>query len=808
MLRNYFKIAWRNLMKSKIFSFINVVGLAVGLTCCILIAAFVTDELSYDRYPAQAEQIYRVELHLTENESVTDFSNVDGAVGPGIKEAFPEVQNVTRLLPRGDVFMRYEDKQFKEKTIAFVDSNFLEIFSLPLSEGDRKTALREPGSIVVTRAFAQKYFGNGPALGKAILFGKSEEVRKVTGVIEKIPGNTHFHFDAFLSTADLGQRQPTWSNVGFYTYIVLDKNADPAKLEAKFPQLVAKHVVPEIQRDMGVSLAEAQKSVNTFRFFLLPLTDIHLHSASKFELAANGNINSVYIFSILAVFILLLAIVNFTNLSTASAAGRAKEIGIRKVMGSVKAQLINQFLLESILLTFLALLLAVLASSLLLPYFNQLAGKEILLPSLLSVRNLVLMLVFGLGVGVLAGAYPAFLLSLSKITAVLKGGSTLQASRRSALRSGLVVFQFAISGTLIIATTVAYQQLHFMQNKTVGYDKDQVLVIQDSYMLGQNEKVFKQQLLGDSRVIQASVSGNVPVGLGSGTEGTQIYAKREQGNEQRAEIQTGVYRVDEDYLATLGIQLKAGRFLSKEFLSDTAAAIINETAVRELGLGKTSPIGKKIVRSGQREFTIVGVVKDFHYTSTRQKIAPLVMLSMRNSGAILVKVKATDVAELVASFKQQWAAFNPPAPFTYTFLDDRFESLYESEQKTSQLFTIFAVISIVIACLGLFGLAAFTAESRTKEIGVRKVLGASVPNIILLLSGDFLKLVLIAIVIASPLAWFAMNRWLEDFAYRVEISWWVFALAGVLAVVIAFVTVSFQSVKAALTNPVKSLKAE
>ena len=807
MLTNYLKIAWRNLMKNKVFSSINIVGLAVGMACCILIAAFVTDELSYDRYPAQANQMYRVELRLTENGGITTFSHVDAGVGPGIQAAFPEVQASTRLLQYGQVFMRYQDKQFKEQSIAMADSNFLKIFSIPLLEGNIKTALKEPGSIVITRAFAQKYFGTTPAMGKALLFGKQQEVRKVTGIIDKIPSNTHFHFDAFLSTADLGIKSPTWSNVGFYTYLVLNKEANPQKLEAKFPQLVAKYVVPEVQHDMGVSLAEAQKSVNTFRFFLMPLTDIHLHSASKYELEANGDISSVYIFTILAIFILLLAIVNFTNLSTAGAASRSKEIGIRKVMGSVKTQLIRQFLTESTLLTFFALLLAVGAVGLLLPYFNKLSGKDISFDTLLSLKNAAILLAFGLFVGILAGAYPAFLLSFSTITTVLKGGSAVQTSRRSNLRSGLVVFQFAVSGALIVATMVTYQQLHFMQNKKIGFDKEQVLVIQDSYMLGQNEAVFKQQLQKDSRVIQASLSASIPVGM-SNMDGTQIYVRSDNSKERHAEIQTSIYHVDEEYLKTLGMELKEGRSFSKAFSTDSTATIINETAARELGLGNTSPIGKTIVRSGKREFTIIGVVKDFHYASTRQKIGPLMMLLGRNSGAIIVKVKAVDASDLIASFRKQWDAFNPPAPFTYSFLDERFAFLYEAEQKTSQLFTAFAVISIVIACLGLFGLAAFTAEQRTKEIGVRKVLGASVVSIIALLSKDFLKLVLIAILLATPIAWFAMNRWLEDFAYRIDLDWWVFTLAGLLSVGIALVTVSFQSIKAALMNPVKSLRSE
>ncbi|MFC5410249.1 ABC transporter permease [Larkinella bovis] len=808
MLRNYVKIAWRNLMKNKLFSFINIFGLAVGLTCCLLIAAFVVDELSYDRYPAKSAQMYRVGLHLTTNGAITDFPNVDVAVGQGIKNAFPEVESSTRLFRWSQAFIRYKETLIKEKSIALVDSNFLEIFSIPFLEGDAKTALKEPNSVVITKEFADRYFGNEPAFGKTLRFGRGEESRKVTGVIAGVPKNTHFHFNVFLSTADSKHAQgQTWSNVGCFTYLVLKKGADPQKLEAKLPQLVAEHVVPEVQRDMGISLAEARKSVDTFRFFLQPLTDIHLHSATKYELEPNGNINYVYIFSVLAVFILLLAIVNFTNLATAGAAKRSKEIGIRKVMGSIKAQLMGQFLLESVLISFLALLLSVGFMALLLPFFNELAGKQIELATLLNAQSLSGFLIFGVFVGVLAGIYPAFFLAFYRITAVLKGGSVLQTSRRGGLRSGLVVFQFAISGALIIATIVSYQQLKFMQNKTQGFDKEQVLVIHDTYLLGTNETAFKDQLRQDNRVVQASLSRSVPLG-NENMEGTQIYGKDPVKKENTNEIQATVYRIDDSYLPTLGIQLRQGRNFSREFSTDSAAVIINEAVVRDLGWGQSNPIGKTIVRSGRHEFTVIGVVKDFHYASARQKIAPLMMILGGNSGAIQVKVKADDVATVVSAFKAKWEALNPPAPFTYTFLDDRFATLYEAEQKTGRLFTVFAGISIVIACLGLFGLVTFTAEQRTKEIGVRKVMGATSSSIVMLLSKDFLKLVFMAVLIAFPVAGWTMNRWLEDFAYRIEIAWWVYALAALLAVGIALLTVSFQSVKASLMNPVKSLKSE
>lgn len=808
MIRNYFKIAWRNLAKNKVFSAINSVGLSVGLTCCILIAAFVKDELSYDRYPAQAEQIYRVGVRLTGNGVVTEFPNADVAVGQGMQRGFPEVEASTRLFRWSQIFVRYGEKSSKEKSVAMIDPNFLQIFSIPFREGDPKTALREPNSMVVTTAFAERFFGAEPALGKILKFGQDQQARKITGVIEAIPKNSHFHFDVFLSTVgEAFTQQQNWSNVGSYTYLVLKKGADPQKLEAKFPQLVAEHVVPEVQRDMGVSLAEAQKSVDTFRFFLQPLTAIHLHSATKYELEPNGNIHYVYIFSILAVFILLLAIVNFTNLSTAGAAKRSKEIGIRKVMGSVKGQLIGQFLIESIVITFLSLLLSLGLITMLLPFFNQLSGKQIELATFFTAENLAGLLGFGLLVGLLAGTYPAFFLAFSKITTVLKGGSVLQGGSRNGLRSGLVVFQFTVSGILIVATIVSYQQLKFMQTKTQGFDKEQVLVIHDTYTLGPNETVFKEQLRQDSRIVQASLSRSVPLS-NEGLEGTQIYGKDLAKKETTKEISTTIFRIDDQYLPTLGIKLRQGRNFSKAFTTDSSAVIINEAVVRELGWGKINPIGKTLVRSGRKEFTVIGVVKDFHYASARQKIAPLMMLLGYNSGAVQVKVKADDASAVIAAIKEKWAAFNPPAPFNYTFLDDRFAALYESEQKTGSLFTVFAGISIVIACLGLFGLATFTAEQRTKEIGVRKVMGATSSSIVLLLSKDFLKLVFVAVLIAFPLAGWAMHRWLQDFAYRITIEWWVFALAALLAVGIALLTVSFQSIKAALMNPVKSLKTE
>ena len=805
MFKNYFKTALRNLGKNKVFSFINVFGLAVGLTCCMLIAVFVYDELSYDKYPAESANMYRVYIKVLGNGDDAVYPLVDVAVGPGIKAAFPEVEAYTRLTGRGEVFVHYADKEFKEPKLTFADENFLQMFSIPFTKGDAETALKDPNSIVITKAFATKYFGSQEPLGKLLTFNK-DEVYKVTGVIDGIPANSHFHYDAFMSMSTLHFPHQTWTNIGFYTYLQLKKGSGPAKLQAQFPQLVAKYVVPEMQHDMGVSLAEAQKSINTIHFTLTPLTDIHLHSDTKYEMEANGDIHYVYIFGALAIFILLLACVNFTNLSTASSAKRAREIGIRKVMGSEKKQLISQFLTESILLTFFAMLLAYLFAFLLLPYFNQLAGKNISFTFFLRIQSVATAIILSLLVGVLAGIYPAFFLSSFNTIKVLKGTSVVAGNRKSILRSGLVIFQFFVSTALIIATIVVYRQLHFMQDKNLGYDKEQVMYLPDAGLLGANQQAFEQQLLQDNHVVKASIGRSVPGG--NNVDGTEIFPLNEETGQNGKEIHSNIYHIDYDFIPTLGMKIVKGRNLSKGYPTDSFAVVINEAAVRDLGWSNTDPIGKTIVRSGQKQFKVVGVVADFHYASVKQKIAPLMMMLGNNYGGLIVKIKTTDIKGFLAGVKRQWDAYKPAGPFSYYFLDDQFASLYATEQRTGQIFTSFAVIAIVIASLGLFGLAAFITEQRTKEIGVRKVLGASLQQLIFLVSKEFLYLVGIACLIAIPVTWLGMYKWLQDFAYRTDISWWIFAIAGVTAIFIAVFTVSFQAIKAALANPINSLRSQ
>jgi putative ABC transport system permease protein len=768
----------------------------------MFIAAFVFNELSYDKYPAQARNIYRVILSVTGNGDLAAYPMVDVAVGEGMKNAFPEIKATTRLAPVTD-FIKYNDKQFKEEKIAFADSNFLQMFCIPLIEGDTRTALVQPNSLVVSSAFAKKYFGNEDAVGKSLSVGTVHQLYKVTGVFGEIPENSHFHFDAFLSLTSWHLTRQTWSNVGFYTYLLLNKNTDPKKLEKKFPELVAEHVVPEIQHDMGVSLAEAEKSINTFVFSLQPLTDIHLYSHTKYELEPNGNIQYVYIFSALALFILLLACVNFTNLSTAKAAKRAREVGIRKVMGSMKKNLVIQFLSESVLLTLLSMLIAFGLLFLLLPYFNQLADRQIPFRFFISYQCILAMVSLMFITGIVAGIYPAFFLASFNTIKVLKGAAS-KGSQRNQLRSSLVVFQFFVSIALIIATIIVYQQLYFMQNKNLGYDKEQVLFLPDARLLGKNQAAFKQQLSQNKNVIASSISRSAP-GLPF-MDGTEIYPKNENGNGK--EIHANIYHVDEDYLKTLGIKIIGGRNFSRNFPTDSGAVVINQAMVRELGWNRTNPIGKTIVRSGQQQFEVIGVVADFNYASAKQEIAPLMMMLGNNYGGLVIKINTTDVKGFLSDLKKEWDSFNPEGALDYTFLDDNFAKLYASEIRAQKIFSAFAIIAIIIASLGLFGLSAFVIEQRTKEIGIRKVLGASIQNVLLLVSKDFLLLVGIAFLISVPVTWWAMHNWLQDFAYRVSIQWWVFLLAGSIAILISALTISFQAIKAAVANPVKSLRTE
>ncbi len=803
MFRNYLKAALRNFSKNRIFSAINLIGLATGLTCFILIAVYVLDELGYDSHPADAADIYRVNLAVPGNGDVALYPNVDYGVGEGMKKAFPEIRSFTRISPTTD-FVKFGDIQFKEDKLAFADSSFLNMFSLPLTEGNDKDALVAPNSVIISKALAKKYFGSNEPLGKSLTIGLHNARYKITGVFEKMPANAHFHFDAVISLSTFKIPNPTWSNIGYFTYLKLNKGTNVSALEAKFRQLVKEHVVPEVQHDMGISLSEALKSVNTFVFTLQPLRQIHLYSHTKYEMEPAGDIGYVYIFSLLALFILGLACINFTNLSIARSVRRAKEVGIRKVLGSQRIQLIQQFLSESILTSILAVIIAFGLIALCLPYFNEVANKQITFSYFLQIPLILLFLGLAVLVGIISGIYPSFFLSSFNTIKVLKGASGNGRSRNH-LRSALIVFQFFVSTSLIISTMIIHQQLGYLQHKNLGYTKEQVLVIPDGRLLGNNQDAFRQSVLSDSRVIAASISRSVPGDNFMG--GTQVYPENKGGNGQ--EIHINIYQVDYDYLKTLGMHMVKGRYFSRDYGSDSASGVvINEAAVRELGWGHTDPIGKTIVRSGQLRYTVVGVVGDFNYTSAKQKVAPLMMLLGYNYGGLIVKAATSDMPGLLADLKKKWDSFTPLGPFNYSFLDDKYAALYASEMNTKRVFSAFALLAIIIAGLGLFGLSAFVIEQRTKEIGIRKVMGASVQNILVLVSKEFLLLVALAFLLAIPVTYWAMHNWLAHYAYRIHIGAGIFMIAGCSALFIAGFTISFRALKSALANPVHALRTE
>ncbi|NIJ54059.1 ABC transporter permease [Dyadobacter arcticus] len=810
MIRNYFKIAWRTLLRNRAFSAINIVGLGMGLASCMLISLYVLDELSFDRYNEKADRIVRVVFKGVMQGGKFNEAHVMPPTAAALKADYPEVQDATRLRQGGSPLVLLGEKLFTDDRLAYVDSNFFQLFTLPLIEGQAKSALLNPNTVVISETLARKYFRENDAMGKVLTFKGTDNMYKVTGVMKDIPANSHFHYDMLASMSSLDEaKSQSWMISEFFTYLLLPKDYDYKRLEQKLPQTVSKYMGPQLKQAMGVTLAEFRKKGNDIGLYLQPLTDIHLHSDFEYDLGGNGNLKYVYIFSAVAVIMLLIACINFMNLSTAGSSKRAREVGVRKVMGSEKIELVSQFLMESLLLTGIALILATVICLICLPLFNNLSGKELSL-RLDALPGLIPgVLLFGLFVGIFAGSYPAFFLSSFKPISVLKGGSATiklgSSGRNIGLRSSLVVFQFFISITLMVGTTVVYQQLKFIQNKKLGYNKEQIMIV-PGWALGKNFPAFRDEIMGDARVDKVSMSGYVPAGA-SDNNNFMVTT----GNNVDQFVKTLRYEVDYNYIPTLGMEITEGRNFSKAYGTDSLGIIVNETAAKAMGwtdgaLDKT--VSRRDNEGQQVTFRVIGVVKDFHFRSMHEKIAPLVMTLSEGSGSIIIKTRTKEVAGLLKSMKTHWESFKPDLPFTYSFLDERFNETYKAEQKTGKILGLFAGLTIFVACLGLFGLATFTAEQRTKEIGVRKVLGASVAGIVALLSKDFLKLVGIAMVVAVPAAWYMMDKWLQDFEYRITISWWMFAIAGMLSIAVALFTVSFQSIKAALMNPVKSLRSE
>lgn len=810
MLRNYLKIAWRNLLKNKLYSFINVFGLAIGLSCFLLISLYVVDELSYDRYLKDANRIYRVHSDIKFGGTEMKMALSSDPFGPTLKKDYPEVEQYVRLYAENSRrFIRKGNAFLVENNCVNADSTFFEVFPFKIIEGDAKTALNAPNTVVLSQSAAEKFFGAGPAVGKILSTGvNNPQEYKVTAVYEDIPKNSHFRTNVIFSFKNVDYSFGNFLSHNFYTYIKLKEGADYKQLEGKFDGLINKYILPQAKAFVDIkSMDEFKKAGNYIQYSLIPLLDIHLKSNKLYEFGVNGNIEYVYIFSIVAVFLLLIACINFMNLSTARSANRAKEVGIRKVLGTERNSLIRQFMAESILTSYLAFGIALVLTTILLPYFNQIAGKEFTPATMYQPTYLPFLLTLPLGVGILAGYYPSFFLSSFKPIEVLK--SKLNANfKRSNFRNVLVTFQFVTSLVLVISTFIIYRQLNYIQHKNLGFSKDQVLVVTGTSSLGENNRVFKEEVKKMAGVKAGAFAGYLPVANSSRSDNsyskTPIIDVKNGFNMQN-------WTIDEEYIPTLGMELIKGRNFSKEFGADSSSVIINEETAKLLGFD--DPIGKNIYTSEGNAsnpvtLTIIGVVKNFHYSSMRQNVGALCFRYGRSGWDMAFKVNTSDPQKLIKQIEGQWKQLSTGMPFNYHFLDESFNEMYQAEQRVGTIALIFAILTILIACLGLFGLITYIAEQRTKEIGVRKVLGASLLSIVGLLSKDFLKLVAIAFCIAAPLAYYAMYAWLEDFAFRAEIPLWIFGAAGAATMLLAFLTVSFQSIKAALMNPVKSLKSE
>ncbi len=766
---------------------------------------FVTDELSYDTYNEKAAEIVRVVFKANINGEKISEAVVMAPVGQVLKDEFPEVLAATRFRKIGTPKVTYNNKSFRNGEFVYVDPNFFEVFTLPIIKGEKITPLKEPNSIVLTQEEAIKYFGNEDPIGKTLELGNERDQFKVTAIIEKIPNNTHFHFDMFASSlGDSDSKSTSWMESKFYTYLVLEKGYDLKSIESKLPAVVESHLGAQMKEAMGMTFKEFTKE-NQIGLFLQPLTAIHLSSdfSTRGTSEQGGDIKSVYIFSAIALFMLLIACINFMNLSTASATKRAKEVGIRKVLGSKKKQLVSQFLTESFIATSVAMLLGLGLVIMMLPLFNNLSGKELQLAYLLTPKVLFTLLLLILFISLLAGGYPAFYISSFKPILALKSKFS-GTGKSKGIRSGLVVFQFVISAGLILGTIIVDQQMSFIQNKDIGYDKEQLLVLRESYFLGNNQSAFKNKILSDPRVSHVTTAGFVPAGA-SDNNMSGVFVDSEFDRRMY------VYNIDEQYIPTMGMEIVKGRNFSKEYGADSLNVIINETSAKILGFGD-NPIGETLTRAtnnqgGRQTLRVIGMVKDFHYRSLHQKIEPLIMLN-NPYGGLIIRANVADMSGLIESISGMWNSYHVEEPFSYSVLDDSYNLTYVKEQRAGTILRFFALLTIFVACLGLFGLVTFTAEQRFKEIGIRKVLGSTIPQIVGMLSKDFIKLVLVSFVIAFPLGYYLMNKWLQDFAYRIEIHWSAFVFAGLITMGIAFVTISFRSIKAASVNPIKSLKTE
>lgn len=803
MLRNYLIIALRNMKKQKLFAAINVAGLATGISVCMLIWLYVADELSYDKFHRDYQNIYRLALRGRLAGQEFNTANTSVPVGPAMLTDIPGVEEMVRVFPVGGtsgVAFRHEEHIYSETKVFGADSNFFSFFSFEWLNGDPKTALKEPNSVVITEDLARKYFGNENPLGKIITIGNDKWPCKVTGVTRGAPSNSHIQFNAVLSYLTIEKTLwHGWTSNSIFTYIRKNPRTSEESINAGLTELVRKHVGKELEEGLGISFDEFLRQGGIYSYVIYPITDSHLRSEYQGDMEPASDIMYVYIFSAIGLFMLLIACINFMNLSTARSAGRAKEVGLRKTFGSVRSQMVVQFIAESVVYSFIATLLAFLISYLVLPFFNELSGKQLTPANLLTPSFLGLTFLLIVVVGILAGSYPAFYLTSFEAVDVLKG--RLRAGARSkSVRSVLVVFQFAISAFLIVATIVVYRQLSYMQNKDLGLDRHQVIQISNSRRLGNNQKAYREEVEKISGVELTSFTSNVFPGINN----TTVFRVRGKNTDYLA----GKYYADYNHVELLRLQLKEGRFFSRDYATDSSAVVLNEAAVKEFALD--NPLESYIIDFNSEPFDtlrVIGVIRDFNFESLKNNVRPLVIRLADVSRNLMVRYTGNP-QEIIAQLEDTWRKLGEGEPFSYTFLDDDFDALFRAELRLRNIFIVLALLTLFIACLGLFALAAFTTEQRTREIGIRKVMGAPVSHIVFLLTREFTLLVALSLIPAMFLGWYFSLQWLQEFAYRTSIGAEVYIFSACIALIVAWLTVSTQAYKAARTNPAISLRYE
>lgn len=812
MISNYIKIAWRNINKNKTYAIINIVGLAIGLACFLLISLYVVDELSYDKYNEKADRIYRINTDLVFGGNKLHLATTCDPLGQTLKNEYPQVEEYVRFYqPLGIKRIKKGDEYFRETKTVYADSSLFDVFTLPVINGNPKNALSEPNSVVITENIAKKYFGTTDVLGKTIQDGDdAKDVYKISAVIENIPHNSHFNFDFIFPMVNADYQWGNFLSNNHNTYILLKDGADPSQFNSIFEKILIKHALPQAKMFMNIgSMEEFKNAGNKLEYSLTPLSKIHLYSDRTSEMDVNGNIQYVYIFSIIAFLILVLACINFINLNTAISGNRSKEVGIRKALGSERKSLISQFLTESILTVFIAMCLGIGIAMIVFPWFNDLSGKSLQLSEIIQVKYIPYLILLPVVVGILSGVYPSFLLSSYNPITALKG-KLLFNSKRSNSLNYMVIPQFLISISIIAGTFVVYKQLEYIQTKNLGFNRDQTLIIRGTRALKNNIESFKEEILKLSGVTDGTYGGFLPVANSARTDNT--YSTGEQMDLQNGlSLQNWV--VDEKYIPIMGMQMAAGRNFSKSFATDSNAVIINETAAKLIGL--ENPIGKFLYTKDQNDhtiepkvFNIIGVVKNFHFESLRENVGPLLFHYGKSDWAMAFKLSSSDIPQLITNVEKRWKDLAQGQPFSFAFMDEWFDEMYRVEQRTANLGLTFALIALFIACLGLFGLATFIAEQRTIEIGIRKVLGATYANIIIQLNKEFARPVVIGALLSLPISYYLMKMWLQSFAYRIDLQWWIFFFAPFIAIFIALVTVSFKAVRAASINPIHSLKSE